>query len=423
MRLYSGRLLLVLVVILSYFLQIYFFELGWFALKPYLITSALCAPILFIRPIHFNLFDFNLLIFFLAYNLSSLWSNLTVDTFRFFLINMVTYYCFIVAKQILCNAQHHISKTLPVVILIFLVASAFHYGVDVLTNFSSGMKEGYGMVYDRGMPRFSGVINNPNYYIVFCLPIIAFLVLATSLQPRVRTVLLVCALSSVVLTFSISGIAATLVTITVAATQGGRNLLLQYTWLAITLTITLVCVYLLVLNFYEVGWLDSIIQKRLDQLQHGSSRFNVWAILLSEIDGAKWLYGHGLGESTSYSSNNLNFYNIHNTYLELLYDGGVALLVIFAVIILHSLAIARKFYRDKQTIGFVYASLIGTYLCMFGLSLLHTEILILQYAMLSAAVTDKSSAGRIPLSSAASRYTYLRLGARPLASGSLDAST
>ena len=361
-------------VILSFLLigSVFYHKFGLymgFSLKPFMITLAivfffcLAQRVKLISKLY--LYESLFLVFLLYSTLRGLFSQDLVSFFRLVLgfVIVLSYYWFTSSLTSKLSADK-IANILLLSGFFFLLASYLLYFF------------GSGFVMDRGLRRLSGTVTDPNLFVLFVIPIL-FVSLHCYIVKRELWMGLLFVVSSFAILLSVSrgGI--------VAAACGllfylfFSSDLVRRTKKRIAITIiSSIIVMLLILNFTSVD-LVRVVDQRTSDLQTGSGRTRIWSNGLKLLSDFPVL-GIGLYNFQSY---NIKYFGdnhyMHNTYLEVLVEGGLIGALLFGAFIL-----AFVFRRSSSAYGRLLKIIALTQMAaLFFLSGLLNEAVYLSFAV------------------------------------------
>ncbi|MED4094036.1 O-antigen ligase family protein [Peribacillus simplex] len=118
---------------------------------------------------------------------------------------------------------------------------------------------------------------------------------------------------------------------------------------------------------YIKGFLDGIIAfVKYGDLSEFSGRTDIWMAGLNTLKESIF-FGVGIGQSKNVlSSNDFNFDQFHNGYLEILVSGGVILFIVYIVLGIYMVINLRRLYSIHKLIGSIYlASFFSLIFSMF----------------------------------------------------------
>lgn len=262
--------------------------------------------------------EYVLLAFFAIFLLLSTGSNYPEMSLRFFLgviLMFITYYG--VRAVVVESDSDDLIKSLTSAGIIFSLVSIALYILGLASGgFQSSFEEltvRWGVSYDRGIPRLSGATRDPNFYMAFnCL----FVYLALA---RIKTtsgkLLLALSLLTSILTFSRGGFLA-LFSGLIIFIFAGKHYRLGMLALALIGT-TAGVAYVAIPDF------SIFLERRLSTVSDGSGRFEIWQNGLKLFSDNKLI---GIGAFNFLQENTSRFggeHYMHNTFLEVLVEGGV----------------------------------------------------------------------------------------------------
>lgn len=318
-RLFSA---LLFCLVLSTYFQRYYIDIG-FALKPFMIFMLLI-------PLVYLVFEIGMLrktyvyerwfLLFLLYScLRGYFSSDVVSSFRLILgfAVILTYYSFV------SNLAYRLDD--GVVVSVLLCSGSLFLLVSLVSYFV-----GDGWIMDRGIKRLIGSTIDPNIFVVFA-SLTHMLFLHKVGNGEIRFVIgLLLSATCIILSVSRGGIlATTLGTMLFFLCPKTANVGAKIKK-ALVIVCCLTIVYMLATQYMNVD-VRSIVVRRFQDITGGSGRANIWDNAL-KLFRAYPLFGVGLYNFQHY---NLRVFGdshyAHNTYLEILVEGGLIGAVLFAV--------------------------------------------------------------------------------------------
>ncbi|MHC5201491.1 O-antigen ligase family protein [Myroides sp. LJL119] len=244
------------------------------------------------------------------------------------------------------------------------------FGVFALNfNFYSAAGENvvkYGVMLDRSTPRLIGLGADPNN-LVFASTLPWYFLLLKANKTRFEIVTFLMLTCCVILSFSRGGWLGIFIPAFLYFMVNFRRISLKYFFLVATFTISVI------IYFYETLFklLDEGISNRLD-IGSGSGRFDLWATGL-EVFENNFFFGLGA---------NMFVFDygkyVHNTYLQVLVDGGIFGFILFSLFLFNVFICIKKLckYNYKGNV-FLLISFYSILIQMFSLSILYNEAWIL----------------------------------------------
>ena len=260
-----------------------------------------------------------LILMIFQYSLISLILNIkNINSINMFLgLGLFTFY-FLTLNNIFINSKFKLIKLIDIGIIVSLLSLIYYlYGFLELTNLNSSNPISYGLLFDRGMPRFKGFSNNPDYINLFILPFFFTSLIFFKNNYRAKFLFLLC-LIQIILSFSLSSIFTYFI---IASFYFFINILNFKKIIKLSAFI-----FFLIFSFYLIidnsEPISEIFTKRMTHLETGSGRFNMWGFAFEKFK-LNPIFGNGIGSIKSISLDKFDISNLHNYYLEILFEEGI----------------------------------------------------------------------------------------------------
>ncbi|WKA53974.1 O-antigen ligase family protein [Planococcus shixiaomingii] len=369
--------------ITSVYLNAYYIDIG-FALKPYMIVCMLVFFLVFFKfRIHkLRLFEMNILVFFIFYSATGIFSKYPQDSIRLIMaINLVLVVYFIMRFIFSSISIIKLEKAISISGIWFNVLSIalFVYGTYTLSfNFVGNGVRAYGILIDRGVPRLIGTFSDPNIFAFGNF--IFFYYYLTHLKEKGTKIGLLLSATTLLLTFSRGAYLAILL---------GGIILLITSKTKIKVKIALfgpLFLYVLVTgasNFFNLNATQIVIDRfKASSSDNGSGRLDLWNNGLT-LFADNPLFGIGIYNYRSYSNAIFNTdHYMHNTFLEVLTESGIfgfCLYLTIFLLVFYDFYIHRKSIIDTR---YLFITLISMLVLMNSLSLVANEVFFLIMAMI-----------------------------------------
>lgn len=361
----NKRIILLSITFLSFFFQAYYINIGY-AFKVYMF----CIPFLYLfygfgkinnRFYNYEIF---LLLTIISFSFSSLYSYDPESSIRMVvgLLLLCVFYIFYISALKKFNVTDVIFSIFVAGVIFNIISLALYfYGIkSVGGNFSySTQGAHYGLLVDRGIPRLIGTLKDPNFFIGFN-SLFLFISFFNFRYYRISKVLFILSSLTSLFTFSIGGLVAIICGLCSVFIQNKRGLL-RFLFLLIAF-----------FGLYFVGkeifpQLQDFINARASGASDGSGRFKDWINALKTV--ADYPFGIGIFSFLKYNIEVLggNHY-VHNTYLELLVEGGIHTLILYLMSLLFLLYNVFKLGKLNKNLEFLLPSTISLLMSFFSLS-------------------------------------------------------
>ncbi|MDA7813137.1 O-antigen ligase family protein [Flavobacteriaceae bacterium] len=254
----------------------------------------------------------------------------------------------------------------PGIIITFLSLIYYVIGFANLDLLNKANPTSYGLLFDRGMPRFKGFANNPDYINLFIIPFFFSSILYFKKKSNAKVLFSLCVIS-ILLSMSLASIFVYIIISIVYLINNMRNF---FKYFIITAIILILCSYIISQNIF----IYEIFERRLSHVESGSGRFEMWNFGIQEFMNNP-IFGSGIGTIKNISLE-FGITNMHNTYLELLIEFGILGCIPF-LFLLFSLFINKK---ENNSINkkFLFYSSLALILNLFTVSAQIHEMLLFQ---------------------------------------------
>ena len=194
-----------------------------------------------------------------------------------------------------------------------------------------------GIFVDRGMPRLTGLHEDPNIICIICIPAILFFIFNEQYK---NIFFACCGFIVLLLTFSRGGIAVFLLIFSVVLTfSNSRYKFLYFS----SLVVTILVVFLTLNTLFDVG---QLVENRFDNIGNASGRVEIWTNVWHGIEQRPGL-GFGPYSMKEYGADHWQKGRLaHNTFLQIWFDQGLVgllfyynIYMIIAIIIVSSVGL------------------------------------------------------------------------------------
>ncbi|MCA1032035.1 O-antigen ligase family protein [Bacillus timonensis] len=324
------------------------------------------------------LYEVSLLLFYLIYCFSGTMAYYTGSSIRIVFGVILVISCFFIMRYMFMQySLTIIEKGLGLAGIIFCLVSLILY---VLGLFSFGFQltgdgeSAFGVLLDRNYPRLIGTLEDPNLYIFYCT-IFIFYYLSNLSSALNKLGLFLCALTCV-LTFSRGGLAALVIVFLIYIFMDIKRI---KSALISVISIGFIG-YLLILTF-QFDVIEMLSDRIKDFKQDGGSgRFDLWSTAFSYFLEHP-LFGIGAFNFSDYYLTNFGkkLY-VHNTYLEILTESGLAGFSFFSIFLLLLFRfLIRSRMHNKQP--FLFLTFLALGIQMLSLSLIINEMFFMYLAL------------------------------------------
>lgn len=378
---------LYLLLVLSFFFQAIYIEVG-FALKAFYLMAG--AAWLFLARGRFvrNAKAYELIfVFFLAlYSATGLYSYDPAASVKLIIGIFLMIIVYLMTKAALMRLELF---ELPGI----LVRAGLIFNAISTTLYAAGIAKGgvisgfedltviYGVMYDRGIPRLVGPVKDPNFFVMFC-SIFFFLGLYFFRSFKFKA-LFFWSFLNIALTFSRGGALALMLGLAFYVVFLRRK--------RITRTIQIFGAIALAVGL--VWWLmpdaQSFLTKRLESAGSASGRFEIWQ------HGWQAFLDHpytGIGIFSFLQYNIRKFggeHYMHNTYLEVLVEGGMFAFALYALfwaylmLALFRAVLAQRGELERALGASIFCSLVVVAASFASISAVINEYFVLMLALAS----------------------------------------
>jgi O-antigen ligase len=325
-------------VIFAIFSQVLYVDLG-FALKLYMVVifAVLLSNLTDFKLI-FHKYDYVLLVFFLYYCITSLWSMDQISSLRYIagiLIILLTYF---VLKYLLVKKQRYFDLNTIVFrsgsLFVYFSLAAYIYGFYIIGSFDALWEYNstavYGLYVDRNIPRLMGLANGPNFYGLYASFLFLYMLFKKG-KDKYEVFLTGITFVTILLSFSRGTFLAIIIVLLFYSLRKIFLFLPTFRFRLIRIRSLLTVFLLVILLLYayeEYEVFGDMVDKRLE-LGSGSGRLDIWGNAM-HIFSDNPLFG--IGVYSFQALNNLLFLDshyAHNTYLEILVESGIIGIVIY----------------------------------------------------------------------------------------------
>lgn len=366
-----------------------------FSLKLFMIVSFL----IFITNLkkfkfYLNTYDYIFILFIIYGSSTVIFSFDVISGLRMIFGSIIVLFCYFVLKffliEYVLSKKIHIHEVIIMTLCSFVFISLFSYLIGFFTiygNLSSFEQETiFGITVERSMPRLVGLNYDPNINVFMSLIFFYYLYFYKNKNLLVYLLLFLITFM-IILTISTAGIiSVSIPLIFYYIYQFIKFLLINKYVISIRklflllLVSILISILLIILN--ENEFILNILEKRINNLNNGSGRFEIWnnAITLfyqNQFFGIGW---YNFLEYNKIIFNRENY--MHNTFLEVLVELGIFgfLIYILFFIILFLNIIKLQYKKSNKYLLFTFFSMI---ILLNSLSLYINEVLFVFMALVS----------------------------------------
>lgn len=367
-----------LIIFISVFFQSFYIELG-FAIKPFMLASALTAVLVskyYIIP-RFLKFELLLFVFFIYYCSTGIFSTYKYYSLRLIILILIVLFFYSVIRFLFYKLSIvQMEKIITQAGLVFNISSLvfFVYGVfQVNFNFLGNNITSMGLLIDRGMPRMIGTSIDPNIFVLFNSLFFFYFI------ERKHKVGIVLSITTILLTFSrggyISVVLPLLLSLLAFENKGRAKSIIGI--LLTSLTVPFILNFLFNIDIWK------IINNRFLSLgsDQGSGRYEIWDNALQLF----WdfpIFGIGIYNFQQYNLQYFNdFHYPHNTYLEVLVESGIIGFILYITLLLTFIFKLYELQKAKPETRFLFLTLLSMMMSMFTLSIAVSEFLFLFFAL------------------------------------------
>lgn len=377
--------LLYLITILSFFFQSYYFSIG-FSLKAFYVVCPVAwiisTRLKFVNELQLSEAIF--LLFLLAYTSTGIYSYDPESSLRFNMGVYLLIFIYLILKSILRRLPlDELTRILIKTGLVFNgVSSALYtfglYKGGIASSFED-LTVIHGVMYDRGIPRLVGPLKDPNFYVMFNS--IFFFIAISFLRQSLCRILLSWSFINILLTLSRGGALALVAGLFIYISMSHGNRLgrtfqiFGFTALAVSLIL------------YTIPEAQNFLAKRIESAENASGRFDIWRHGMQTFFDNP--YG-GIGVFSFLSYNVDNFggeHYMHNTFLEVLAEGGIFVFFSYFIFWLCLLMttfnniLRRRNKMERQFGVSLFCTLIVIFISFASISAVINEFFILVLAL------------------------------------------
>jgi len=360
--------LLQFIIIVSFFLQALSIDIGFF-LKPYMVLSIFfISNILKIKK--YYIYEIILFSFYFLYSLTAFFALDKVESFRMlggFLIYSCCYFLyrnFFKEKRISYDVIFYSGVFFNTLSLIYYFIGVLNLNQDI--SFIS-----YGLMFDRGMYRLRGIVNNPDYFNVFN---IFFITYSLRFKNKRNRYLLLFSFFMSLLTFSLTAIFIIfiifIIDIILFENKKDRRKVIK------NLILFIFCIIFIVFLVFDIDLIKNIFQSRITHITTGSGRYKIWGFAI-DIFKKNTLFGIGLNNLRGLIRDEFNKDNVHNTYLEIFTESGIFIGSLFIIFIFSYFKMLSNYIWKNNKAKFIFLSSFALFLSMFFIPCLIHEIFLL----------------------------------------------
>lgn len=347
---------------LSFFLQNYFFDIG-FALKAFIILVPFVWLLVCKGKVASKYFLFECLwfLFILAFSFTGLLSfdiELSIRMVFGLLIFLVLYVLWVSILDTLSIERLIYYLKITGVLFNTLALVLYVAGLYKLNGNFGYQPETLGVLPDRGIPRLIGPLRDPNFFIAFNALFLVFFIIYNQTKLD-KFGLIICSMTSL-LTFSRGG-AVALVIAFLFMSLFKKNGLSKMLFILMVMGV----LAFVALNLFPET--QGFIDKRLESASEGSGRFDIWSNAFSVFLEHPFK-GIGIFSFLTYNETVFGDYHyMHNTYLEILVEGGIFVFLIYMGFLI-SLFMTTFFYSKNTHVQLIPPALIVISISFISLS-------------------------------------------------------
>ncbi len=385
-------LLFFLVTLANYFIYV------GFAVKPFMVFLGLYAIFNF-SSLYFprlQLFEIALLLFYIMYSFSGVFSLYPASSVRIILGIMVYLACYFMMKSVIADAGRiMIEKAISDAGILFNTISLILYGIGLASLgfiFEGDRIYKFGLMLDRDYPRLIGVVTDPNYYIFYNT--LFFTYYLCHLNTRKNKLGLLLSAIANVLTFSRGGLIVMAFILLLYILQ--NNLLKQVKLVLGFGSLLAVSMYIaaVYLNFdiYE------ILKSRFADFfeDGGSGRLELWGRAWGFFSSHMWV-GIGASNFTDYNQHHFNDdTEVHNTFLTIITESGLLGITFFTLFII--LVLVQIFQSGlHKSHPYLLFAFLGFIIQMAFLSVIINDMYLVYLAILAAYIRYETNSSSVIL--------------------------
>lgn len=346
----------------------YKIDLVGVTLKPYMAMLAMSLFFISFSRLQFDLSTLLYSLFAAAYIFLSSFQEANGGSLRLSLGLILVLLSVVIVRTLFL--KHTIPLKIELVFKLFLIVSICLYLIGCVDIWHSGTGRvvSFGVMRDRGMIRFAGLLGNPNYYTAFAIPALFYFLYHNLLW-------LILALSTIVLTFSFSGLSSVFIGMVIGLLFFSERRSNFVFGVSLILASILFVGLSIGFEFIPSRALDAF-SLRLEVLSTGSGRFDMWKFCLNFFQDNP-IGGIGIDSLKYYTGHILGIVNAHNTYLEVLVEGGGVVFVLFCFFILQLLRDAHSITLIRREHSWLFLAAVSVFINLFFVSATVNSSLIL----------------------------------------------
>ncbi len=357
--------LLLFSVFISFFFQSFYIDIGY-AIKAFMVLIPLLYFFTSFGKFNIKFYNHEVLLFFtiIIFSSSLIYSYDYLSSFKMIVGLLILILLFnLLLTSITSFNPSVFFKYIYLSGLFFNIISLllYFYGIIMVKGLFAFETQGvhYGLLVDRGIPRLIGTLKDPNFFIAFNS---IFLFLSYYNFKESKTAKLLFILSSVTClsTFSIGGFIAIICGFITMSLQNKKGI-----FRFLSLILLILCIYFISIWLYPE--INKFIMSRLSGASDGSGRFNDWKNAL--ITFLNYPFGIGIYSFLAYNQEILGgIHYVHNTYLEVLVEGGIHTFSFYILFIIVLLLTVYKLGKKNEYFEFLLPSTITLLMSFFSLS-------------------------------------------------------
>ncbi|WP_063650748.1 O-antigen ligase family protein [Aliivibrio fischeri] len=361
----SKNVFILSLLMVSFFFQAFYINVGY-AFKLYMML----VPLMYISNSFGSIcnriygYEFFWLLTIISFSLTGLYSYDLDSSLRMVigLIILMFFYVLYVSALKKYSVDEVINAIIISGIMFNIISiSLYIYGIKSVSGNFSYATQGvhYGLLVDRGIPRLIGTLKDPNFFIGFnCL--FLFISYFNLKKLKLSKYLFLLTLLSSIFTFSIGGLIALIAGLSTIAVQSKKGLIRL-------IFICLSFVFLFIIGRELFPQIQDFINTRASGASDGSGRFKDWQNAINTFYNNP--FGIGIFSFLKFNINELggNHY-VHNTYLEILVEGGIQTLILYLVAIFSLIYATYKLGVRDSRLEFLLPSTTTLLMSFFSLS-------------------------------------------------------
>ena len=346
-----------------------------FSLKPFMIITIINLFLISKDRIHYLLkYEKYMLLFMMLFSLTAIHFRFPFANIRFIFLFFIIISFYFINRNTIENIDiETIENMLSYTGIVGISTSLLYYFYGIYNlgfDFASKNLIMNGVTIDRHIPRLIGLVaNDPNVF-VFLVSVYFFYYL-THLDNKRNKLGLVLFSLSIILSFS-RGAYISILFAFIIYFIFDIDLFGKVKFILLFILLLFVAIYCLDLMSIDIY---SVIDSRFKALttDGGSGRLELWTNALNTFKDHPF-FGIGINSTVQYGDLIYgNAHYIHNTYLEVLSEGGIICFIAYFIflfsILKKSYSLMKYNYRSK----FIFYTIISMYFQMIFLSLLYNE--------------------------------------------------